>query len=126
LYLAVVFAIATDALAVKVKLVLLAMAFIIPTLDPVVLPIHAPTFNCVVKNVATPVTVALLVLHVTLPVTATLGKLVVYCIPTLPVAILILSVAIFADADGDVLFAVYAYDAILKIPYVIFIKIRRL
>jgi hypothetical protein len=46
--------------------------------------------------------------------------------PTLDVAILILSVAIFADAAAVALFAVYAYDAILKIPYVIFIKIRRL
>jgi hypothetical protein len=67
----------------------------------------------VVNVVPEPTTVGLLVLHVTVPVIATLGKLVVYCIATLLVAILILSVAIFADAEADEVFAVYAYDAIL-------------
>jgi hypothetical protein len=40
--------------------------------------------------------------------------------PTLDVAILIFSVAIFAEAAAVALFAVYAYDAILKSLYYIY------
>jgi hypothetical protein len=51
------------------------------------------------------------VLQVTVPVNATFGKLLVKCIGELVVAILTLSVAIFADAFAEPL-AVYTYDAI--------------
>ena len=47
------------------------------TFAPVVLPIQLPTANSVLNDVPAPVTVALLVAQVTLPVSATFGKLVV-------------------------------------------------
>jgi hypothetical protein len=76
-----------------------------------VFPIQAPIFNSETNVVPEPVITALPVLHVTVPVKATFGKLLVKCIGELVVAILTLSVAIFADSFADPL-AVYTYDAI--------------
>ena len=78
LYRAVALLIATAEFAVKVKLVLLAIAFTIPAVFPVVLPIHAPILSSDKNNVPEPVTVVVLVAAVTVPVNATFGKLVVY------------------------------------------------
>jgi hypothetical protein len=78
LYRAVPPDIATAALAVNVRLVLLAIDFTMPTVLPAVFPIQAPTFNCDKNNVPDPVTTLLFVAQVTVPVNATLGKLVVY------------------------------------------------
>jgi hypothetical protein len=69
---------ATAALAVSVQLVLLLIDCMIPTVAPVVLPIHAPKFSSDRNAVPEPVMVALLVAAVIVPVSATFGKLVVY------------------------------------------------
>jgi len=118
LYRAVALLIANAELAVNVRLVLLAIAFTIPAVLPDVLPIQAPMFNCDKKAVPEPVTVALLVAAVTVPVNATLGKLVVYWIGLLVVAICTLSVAMLPDVATAEL-AVYAYDAILLFLYIL-------